>query len=377
LRKCSLFYPLVVLFCAVVPWTTMQFSKVALLMSLTASTALAATLKIGDLAQGSEFTQCIKVTDFNTKSLGDEVEVTDRVDGCCPEGYIPGIKHYKNYWGAMVICGFKDDGSIKLSTSTSNDVKTCEYNKCYVVKMTVTCADKSMMTLDGCCPKDQYTADCLKYVKSASFFKEKVGYCLSYQKKYKLEGTSETTDDQVTVDGKTSLSLTNLKAYTVCPGGWGGGGSGSTAAAPAPAPEPAPAPSGSSSAPAGGTSKLSCNVGTATTYSGCGSGMTDVDTFAETACVGGDKCLTLQYSAEGGGCTAAAAVGYCVTSATTCEFYDKTYKGQDAYKDYACSECDTDNCNTMEVAGGDAATTSSAVRVAGGTIAILSALAMA
>jgi len=240
---------------------------------MTASTAQAATLKIGDLAQGSEFTQCIKITDFNTKSLADEVEVTDRVDGCCPEGYIPGIKHYNNYWGAMVICGFKEDGSVSLSTKTSNSVKTCEYNKCYVVKMAVTCADKSMMTLDGCCPKDQYTADCLKYVKSASFFNEKVSYCLNYQKKYKLEGTTEKTDDQVTVDGKTSLSIANLKAYTVCPGGFTGVGGGTSAAtpaatgdaAPAPAPAatgdaaPASAPAASGSGPVVGGKELTCD----------------------------------------------------------------------------------------------------------------------
>jgi len=201
----------------------MRFSTLVGL--LTAGSAAAEVLKVGDFAQGAEFTKCIKITDFNTKSLADEVEVTDRAaeGGCCPEGYIPGIKHYNNYWGSMVICGFKDDGSIALSTSSSNGAKTCTYNKCYVVKMDITCADKSKMTLDGCCPKDQYTTDCKSYVKSASFFKEKVGYCLSYQKKYKLEGTTEKTDDQVTVDGVTSLSLTNLKAYTVCPGGWGSG----------------------------------------------------------------------------------------------------------------------------------------------------------
>jgi len=201
---------------------TMRFASLAGLIVC----AGAATLKVGDFAQGAEFNKCMKITDFNTKTLGDAVEVTDKVDGCCPEGYIPGIKHYNNYWGSMVVCGFKDDGSVAMSSKTSNSVKTCEYNKCYVVKMDITCKDSSKMTLDGCCPKDQYTDDCKHYVKSQSFFKEKVGYCLSYQKKYKLEGTSDKTDDQVTVDGVTSLSLTNLKAYTVCPGGWGSSSAG-------------------------------------------------------------------------------------------------------------------------------------------------------
>jgi hypothetical protein len=61
----------------------MHTAALACLMALAADTVLA--VKIGDLAQSSEFTQCIKITDFNSKSLGDEVEVTDKVDGCCPE----------------------------------------------------------------------------------------------------------------------------------------------------------------------------------------------------------------------------------------------------------------------------------------------------
>jgi len=194
----------------------------SLTISLLIVSATAETMKIGDLAQGSEFTKCIKITDFNSKTLTDDVEVTDKVDGCCPEGYIPGIKHYNNYWGAMVICGFKDDGSVAMSTSTSNGVKSCTYNKCYVVKLDITCKDSSKMTLDGCCPKDQWDDNCKMYTKSQSFFKEKVGYCLSYAKKYKLEGTSDKTDD--VVDGV--LSLTNLYAYTECAGAFGGGTSG-------------------------------------------------------------------------------------------------------------------------------------------------------
>eukprot|EP00746_Dinoflagellata_sp_MGD_P157225 gnl/MRDRNA2_/MRDRNA2_86143_c0_seq1.p1 gnl/MRDRNA2_/MRDRNA2_86143_c0~~gnl/MRDRNA2_/MRDRNA2_86143_c0_seq1.p1 ORF type:complete len:345 (-),score=102.83 gnl/MRDRNA2_/MRDRNA2_86143_c0_seq1:191-1225(-) len=190
----------------------------ALTISLFFFSATAETLKVGELAQGAEFTKCINVTDFNSKSLTDEVEVTEKVDGCCPEGYIPGIKHYNNYWGSMVICGFKDDGSVAMSTSTSNGVKTCTYNKCYVVKMDVTCKDSSKMTLDGCCPKEQWNDNCKKYTKSQSFFSKTVDYCLSYAKNYKLEGTSDKTDD--VVNG--TLSLTNLKAYTECAGAFGG-----------------------------------------------------------------------------------------------------------------------------------------------------------
>jgi len=115
---------------------------------------------------------------------------------------------------------------VSLTTSNSNGAKTCSYNKCYVVKMDITCADNSKMKLDGCCPKGQWSADCKMYSKTASFFNEKVGYCLSYQKKYKLEGTTELTDDQA--GGK--LALSAIKAYTGCapfsPGVSGGTGAG-------------------------------------------------------------------------------------------------------------------------------------------------------
>merc|ERR1719310_775634 len=145
----------------------------------------------------------------------------------------------------MIVCGFKADGSVSMSMTTSNGAKTCAYNKCYVVKMDITCKDNSKMKLDGCCRDDadldadgngkhttQWTADCKMYSKSQTFFGTKVGYCLSYAKKYKLEGTNEKTDDQV--DGK--LALGNIKAYTGCaPFGGNLGGSGGS-----------PAPAGSS-----------------------------------------------------------------------------------------------------------------------------------
>jgi hypothetical protein len=86
------------------------------------------------------------------------------------------------------------------------------------------------------------------YTKSQSFFKEKVGYCLSYAKNYKLEGTTEKTDD--VVDGV--LSLTNVKAYTECAGAFGGDTSG---ASPAPASGPASSPAEASAAPAEGSGK--------------------------------------------------------------------------------------------------------------------------
>jgi len=171
---------------------------------------------LNTMAQGSEFTKCIKVSDFNSKSMFDEVEVVDRDanTGCCPKCWIPGIKWYNQYWGAMVVCGFKEDGSVNMGMSTSNNVQSCTYNKCYVVKMDITCADNTKMRIDGCCPKDQWDSECKMYSKSQSFFNHNVGYCLSYAKTYKLEGTTEKTDDQA--GGK--LALSNIYSYTACAG---------------------------------------------------------------------------------------------------------------------------------------------------------------
>jgi hypothetical protein len=60
---------------------------------------------------------------------------------------------------------------------------------------------------------------------------------LSYAKNYKLLGTNEKTDDQVTTDDVTSLSLTNLKAYTECAGAGGSSEGEATATATATATE--------------------------------------------------------------------------------------------------------------------------------------------
>jgi hypothetical protein len=212
-------------------------------LALATGGAHAALMSFKDVADGSEFTKCVNLTDFNTKSLEHQVNVTDRdANGCCPTGFIPGVKHYNKYYSTQIVCGFKDDGSVSFSTSTSNGVKTCTYNKCFHVKMNHTCKDGTAMKLDGCCGKDNYVDDCKMYTKSAN----SVDYCLSYLKKYKMEGTSDKTDD---VNG--TLNVDKLYLYTPC--------TGITAAGSAPAPAPSggssPAPSGGSApAPSGGSS---------------------------------------------------------------------------------------------------------------------------
>jgi len=183
----------------------------------TVFSAQAATLDISTLATGTQFTKCIKTTDYETKKITDPVEVADYLSsGCCPDDFIPGVKHYNKYYGAQVICGFQDDGTVSATSKTSSGATTCTYNKCFVVNLNGhTCKDGSKMTINGCCPKDQWQADCKMYSKSQTLNKKKVNYCLSYAKSYKMEGTSDKKDDITSVS---TLSLDNLYVYTPCTG---------------------------------------------------------------------------------------------------------------------------------------------------------------
>jgi hypothetical protein len=185
------------------------------------------TMKFGDMEQGAEFTKCISICDFNSKTLSDSVTVTDRMEGgCCPQGFIPGAKYYPQYQGSQVVCGFKTDGSIAVSHGSSGGSKTCTYNKCYVQKQNLPCSDGSRQLINGCCGKisgdRKFEAACLHYdytLKNA--FGQQYEYCLSYDKDYGskgMHGTTEGADDQD--DGK--LQVGNLNTYTPCAGGEGG-----------------------------------------------------------------------------------------------------------------------------------------------------------
>lgn len=219
--------------------------------------AQAQTLDISTLATGTQFTKCIKTTDFETKKLTEPVQVADYLsNGCCPDDFIPGVKHYNKYLGAQVICGFQDDGVVKFTTAKTSGATTCTYNKCFVYNLNGhTCKDGSKMTINGCCPKDQWQADCKMYSKSQTSNAKKVNYCLSYAKSYKMEGTSDKADDITT---ESTLSLDKLYVYTPCTGVWGtGGGSG----VPSPA-SPSPAsPTPASPTPASPTPASGCAAG--------------------------------------------------------------------------------------------------------------------
>jgi len=192
----------------------------------------AAKVALDTYEQGAAFEKCISIADFESKTLADEIDLIDMVDGCCPEGSVPGAKSYSSYTGAQVVCGFKADGAVALSTGSSNGAKTCTYNSCYVEKQNLPCADGTKQLLNGCCKAttkndEGFEASCKNYWSSFNnAWSEKVQYCTTYHKDYSklgYKGTTDKTDDQA--DGK--LIPSKIYAYTPC---------GVGAATPTPAP---------------------------------------------------------------------------------------------------------------------------------------------
>lgn len=176
--------------------------------------AAAGSIKVADLENGAEVSTCIKIEDYNTKKMDEEMETAEREadSGCCPSGFTPGVKHYNQYLSAMIVCGFKDDGTVSVTTGTK-----CTYNKCFVMKADMTCKDDSKMTVNGCCPSGQAPDDCTMGSSSSNALK----YCTRYKTAdWKLEYTAEKSDD--IKDGK--LQLDKLQVYTECPGVSGSGG---------------------------------------------------------------------------------------------------------------------------------------------------------
>lgn len=191
------------------------------------------------MAQGAEFTKCITLSDWTTKTLDDDITLVDKdSSGCCPVGSLPGAKLYSTYQGAQVVCGVKDDGSIgSFSSSSSNGNKTCNYQKCYMFKQGLSCKDDSKQRLNGCCgakPQTNFGDMCKFYDKSHS--SATVGesatntYCLTYHWNFGTvgyKGTTEKTDD--ISDGK--FQVDKFYSYAACEGGSAGGsGSGNTKA---------------------------------------------------------------------------------------------------------------------------------------------------
>lgn len=201
---------------------------VAFLFTLIANTA-AGTVKLNDLDQGSVFSKCIKIADYQDKGPGDEVETAERDEttSCCPDGFTHGSTATSStYSGApffyiygMISCGWADDGTVKgISTGSA-----CDYGTCYVAKQAVTCADDSAMTNNGCCSGDGGfgSTTSFPYCTSASSSSNGVSSCYTYQTDkdgWVYVGTKEAKDDFT--DGK--MNFDKIYQYGQC--GTSGGG---------------------------------------------------------------------------------------------------------------------------------------------------------
>lgn len=188
--------------------------------------------KIADMEQGAEFTKCVTISDYQTKTLADDITLVDRLaNGCCPKDSVPGTKLTSGYKSPQIVCGFKADGTIKTSITSGSNAK-CEYNKCYVDKQDLACKDGTKQLLNGCCAKTTKAKDgsfpdlCLNYFKTETTSNsDKVNYCTTYHKNYGTvgrAGTKDKADDQK--DGK--LIPGNVDTYAACAGGSDGGGGG-------------------------------------------------------------------------------------------------------------------------------------------------------
>jgi len=186
--------------------------------------------KLSAMEQGQEFTKCVKIVDYQTKTLDDDITLVDREsNGCCPKDSVPGTKFFTKYRSPQIVCGFKTDGSVSVST-TSGTNKKCTYNKCYVHKQNIPCADGTRQLLNGCCaPRTNtntgFAATCKSYFKNFNTVNgDKVNYCTTYHKDYSKIGVSGTqikTDDQKA--GK--LDVDKVYTYAPCDGSIGSSGS--------------------------------------------------------------------------------------------------------------------------------------------------------
>lgn len=209
---------------------------------IAAGLTLAFADKLNDLADGVSFSKCIKIEDIETKTMDDDITLTDREaeGGCCPSGTVPGVKFASQYMGAQVVCGFKDDGTVALSTSSSNSKKTCTYNSCFIMKQNLACADGSTQRINGCCaPKADCTSSACGFKDSCKHYalnfnsahSESTEYCTTYHNDYGtigFAGTSDKADDIATSGDVKTLATDKVYVYARCEGGGSGGSGGSS-----------------------------------------------------------------------------------------------------------------------------------------------------
>jgi hypothetical protein len=223
-----------------------QSMRCTVLFISTLCTAWSATITFNDQAQGSEVTQCVKISDWHTKMLTEAVEVAPReANGCCPSGFTYGSKAYSGtstgYTQGMIVCGYQADGTVgSISTATN-----CNYGKCYLVKQGgAVCQDGTAMKLNTCCSTDG-TQTNFPTAAGTCTWKTSVSSgsggnawktCRSYKTKpgtassWTTIGTASAADDVVS----NVLQVDKVRHY-----GWCGLSPGDGTAPGAPAPSPA------------------------------------------------------------------------------------------------------------------------------------------
>lgn len=195
-------------------------------------------VKLSSMSDGAKFDKCISKADWEGKTLNDDITLQDRdANGCCPSGSVPGVQHSTGYMGAQVVCGFKADGTVATSTSTSNNVKTCTYNQCYVWKQNLECSSGNQF-LNGCCAASAscaanacgFKTDCKNYASTmtSSKYGAATKYCTTYHKDYGTKGRRGTSpkSDDIASD---KLDTSKVDTYTACDGGSTSTGTGAVA----------------------------------------------------------------------------------------------------------------------------------------------------
>jgi len=214
-------------------------------------------IKLSIAASGTPFTKCIQKSDWETKTIHDDITLVDRVEGCCPTDTLPGVVHTTSYESGQIVCGFKADGSVAFTAGTSG----CTYNNCFIVPLDLACVS-GQQRINGCCADPDscagsacgFKSNCLNYAPTTNGVK----YCTSYNKTYvspgagteALTGTTSAADD---LTGTTKLHWSKVKKYTKCGPQTGSGDGDGPAPSPAPSPggspSPAPSPAGDGPAP--------------------------------------------------------------------------------------------------------------------------------
>eukprot|EP00929_Paragymnodinium_shiwhaense_P114523 TRINITY_DN8297_c0_g2_i1.p1 TRINITY_DN8297_c0_g2~~TRINITY_DN8297_c0_g2_i1.p1 ORF type:complete len:408 (-),score=79.77 TRINITY_DN8297_c0_g2_i1:177-1328(-) len=203
--------------------------------------AVSDAVKLIDLEEGSLFTKCIKISDLETKSMEDDIELVERdpVTGCCPGATEPGIKFElksTSYTGPQIVCDFKANGEIEydIVRDRFNGLQTCNFNNCFVMKQNLECANGGKQMINGCCaPKavcEQdscgFKEDCKNYARSITalnYTNGRVSHCTLFHRDYKARGNegTRTEEDDVDTSGNTPKLLTaNPRVYARCEGGF-------------------------------------------------------------------------------------------------------------------------------------------------------------